>query len=426
LRRKAGRANEAGVPGDESLDRSLSRMRAALARTGAPAAGPMRQGPSPGPAATALGALALALFVAAFLTGQNWLLALAIVAAAAGGILYVVPAARRVLGDFVGHGPPGQAHVGMGATVAADAVLEPGASVEMGATVGSRAVIRSGAVVRMGATVSHDAVVEKGAVVSWGATVYPRTVVGERSIVGAGADVLGSARVPPGMWLRPGSTYGTGSTTSPLPAPQPAAAADPRAARVAAACDKLDQEVRAAPDGVRAFLGGSIDTVASLRRTCEDLARRERELRAEADEHALSRLAEERAALEKRVASERDAQVASSLRGALAAIDEQRRQRELLRVAADRLDAEETRLLYTLEGLASLFVRARNAGVEAGGTQGALQQGVAQLRAELDAIADALEDVARGAPGALLGEAAEPPSAPSEAVPQPRGRTRTS
>jgi hypothetical protein len=229
------------------------------------------------------------------------------------------------------------------------------------------------------------------------------------------------------MWLRPGSTYGAGSAAPAVPAPQPQPAADPRAARVAAACDKLDVELRAAPGSVRAFLGGSIETVGSLRRTCEDLARRERELRAEAGEDALARLAEERAALEKRVAAERDAQVVSSLRGALAAIDEQKRQRELLRVAADRLDAEHTRLLYTLEGLGSLFVRVRNAGAEASGAPAALQQGVAQLRAGLDAIADALEDVARtAAPGGLPKELTEAPATAVDEMPRSPGRTRTS
>src|SRR5207253_1421138 len=138
-----------------------------------------RQGPSPGPAASALGVAAMALFVLAFATGQHWLLVLALVLAAGGATLFAVPAAQQILWQLMGHGPPAQAHVGMGATVASDAVLEPGASVEMGATVGPRAVVRSGATVRMGATVEQDALVEGGAVVSWGATVHSGAVIGK-------------------------------------------------------------------------------------------------------------------------------------------------------------------------------------------------------------------------------------------------------
>jgi len=76
----------------------------------------------------------------------------------------------------------------------------------------------------------------------------------------------------------------------------------------------------------------------------------------------------------------------------VAALDEQRRQRELLRLSADRLQAERMRLVYTLEGLAAQFVRLRTAGAEAARMpSGDLEQGVKQLGAELDAIAEALD-----------------------------------
>ncbi|HET9752324.1 MAG TPA: hypothetical protein VFP52_05165, partial [Myxococcales bacterium] len=158
--------------------------------------------------------------------------------------------------------------------------------------------------------------------------------------------------------------------------------------------------------------------------TCEDLARRERELRTEADPAALARLAEERAALEQRIAGQRDPAAAESLRGALAAIDEQKRQRELTRLAAERLDAEHTRLLYTLEGLASQFVRLRSAGAQAADERPGLERAVEQLRAELDAIAGALEDVS--GPMARLREVAEAPAspAPAERSSGTRGRAR--
>jgi len=256
-------------------------------------------------------------------------------------------------------------------------------------------------------------VIERGALVSWGASVHDSAVVEEEATVGAGSDVLAGARVPAGMWLRPGTTFGGG--TSPA-ARRPAAAAqlaDPRLDRVAAACDKLEAELRASPERVREFLGGSQDTIATLRRTCEDLARRERELSAEVDGTALARLDEERAALEKRIAGQRDEPTADSLRGALAAIDEQKRQREILKVRSERLDAEQTRLLYTLESLASQFVRLRTSGTQPGATA-ELEKSVAQLRSELDAVADALDDVALHPTPDRLREFAEAPATPEE------------
>ncbi|MGE5047870.1 MAG: hypothetical protein ACM3PC_04835, partial [Deltaproteobacteria bacterium] len=255
---------------EKSLARSLSRARDALAKrepTPPPAKGAEF---SAGQLAMSLGVLALALFALAFATGKHGILLLALVAAAAGGLLVVNRQARDFLGGLVGHGPVGQAQVGLGATVASSAVLEPGARVEMGASVGKGAVVRSGAVVRMGASVGKDAVIESGAVVSWGASVRAGAVVEQGAIVGAGSDVLRGARVPAGTWLRPGSSYGGGHSTA-LPAPRAPAAAreqDPRQARVASACDKLQAELRASPERVREFLGNPESTIAALRATC--------------------------------------------------------------------------------------------------------------------------------------------------------------
>jgi carbonic anhydrase/acetyltransferase-like protein (isoleucine patch superfamily) len=398
------------VDDEQGLARSLSRARDALARSAGPPTHPALSGRSHGPVSSAFGVLALVLLVTAFMTGHHWMLVLALAAAAAGGILFVSSQARGLLG-FDAQGPKEQTHVGMGATVASDAVLEAGARVEMGATVGARAVVRSGAVVKMGATVAADSLLEKGAVVSWGAMVDAGAVIQEGAIVGAGSHVQKGARVPPGMWLRPGATYGASAGLLPaLGSRAKAAESDPRQARAAAVCDRLDAELRASPERVRAFLGGSAETLGSLRRTCEDLARREREIRVEADAAALGRLSEERAALEKRTAAEKDPLIGQSLRGALAAIDEQRRQREMLKLAADRLEAEHTRLLYTLEGLASQFVRLRTAGAQMEIEPAERERAVGQLRAELDAIADALEEVARTAPEAMSGAIAEGPA----------------
>jgi carbonic anhydrase/acetyltransferase-like protein (isoleucine patch superfamily) len=307
---------------DEGLARSLTRAREALTKR-PPGVAPLVQERSPGPAASALGVLAIALFIAAFRTGQNWLLVLAMVLAAAGGLLFASPHARALLG--LG-GSPAEAQVGLGATVASDALLEPGARVEMGATVGARATVRSGGVIRMGATVAKEAEIGNKAVVSWGATVGARAVIEDGAIVGAGAEVLAGARVPAGMWLKPGSTFGANTSQAVISAPpKRAVEADPRQARVAAVCDRLETELRASPERMREFLGGSATTISSLRGTCEDLARRERELRADADVASLARLQEERAALEKRISAQSDDLIARSLRGALSAIDEQKR-----------------------------------------------------------------------------------------------------
>jgi chromosome segregation ATPase len=192
---------------------------------------------------------------------------------------------------------------------------------------------------------------------------------------------------------------------------------------VGSACDKLEAELRASPERVREFLGGSEETIGGLRRTCQDLARRERELAAEVDAAALARLDEERAGLEKRIATQRDELTANSLRGALAAIDEQKRQREILKVRAERLDAEQTRLMYTLEGLASQFVRMRTSGAQPQTTTAEVERSVAQLRSELDAIADALDEVALDAPPDRLPEFADAPATRDD---EPRsGRLQT-
>jgi hypothetical protein len=205
------------------------------------------------------------------------------------------------------------------------------------------------------------------------------------------------------MSLRPGVTWSGGSVDlEAAPATAPLPAANPAEARLAAVCEKLESELRASPEGARALLEGSGETVASLRLRCEDLSRRERLLRQEADAAALVRLEAERKALEARIASERDERIRASLDGAVAAIAEQKRQRELVLVGADRLQAEHTRLLYILEGLASQLVRMRAAGAEAGrAPDGALERSVAQLRGEIEAIADALEQV--GAEGPATG-----------------------
>jgi carbonic anhydrase/acetyltransferase-like protein (isoleucine patch superfamily) len=394
-----------------SIEESLARLADALERN----PGPRRPPPRPSRQVTAVfETLAIALIVAGQATHNKLLLALGLLLAVGGAALYVVPMleSRALEG--------GGASIGLGATVAEGAVIEPGASVEMGATIGRGAIVRSGAVVRMGATVEREAVIERGAMVSWGADVKRGAVVGERAVVGAGSTVGRGARVPPGTRILPGTSIAGGAS---LPAaPAPAAVRDPRDQKLADVCNRLEAELKSAPEHVRAFLGGSEQTIVSLRRTCEDLSRRERAMRAEVDPQAIARLDEERTGLEKRLAEEKDPEVRKSLEGALAAVGEWKRQRDLIRLGADRLQAEHTRLLYTLEALASQFVRLRTAG--AGAAPADLEASVQQLRAGIDAIADALEQVSREAPAAMRELAVAPPDSTESAPGLDRSRGR--
>lgn len=399
----------------DSLEKSLVRMSDALAKPPDPPSS-TQAGRSGSEGLTAALVLAGALFIAGFATGHALLIVVALLIAAGAGALHWIPQSSQLLVALQG-GPLSStsARIGMGATVARDAIIEPGASVEMGATVHRGAVVRSGAVVRMGAVVSRGATVEKGAIVSWGAVVGRDAVVGENAVVGAGATVRRDSRVPAGMRIGPGSIHAARDAGPPVAASRAAATApaDPRDQRLAAVCGKLEAELKASPDHVRTFLGGSAETIATLRRTCEDLSRRELAMREEADPQAVARLQEDRAALAKRLSEERDPQLRTSLEGAAAAVDELVRQRELLRLGADRLQAEHTRLLYTLEGIASQFVRLRTAGA---GAAPELEQSLAQLRDGIDAIANALEEVSRDAPAAMRDLATSPADAGFEAA----------
>jgi hypothetical protein len=306
-------------------------------------------------------------------------------------------------GRAQGSGP----RVGMGATIASNAVLGSGTVVEMGATIGDSARLERGAVVRMGATIGRRAVLEEGATVSWGVSVGDGAVIGAGAVVAAGSEVQAGARVPPHTSMLPGTTWTSGRSGSTAALPQPAAvgldplsaALDPRAVRIGHACDRLEQEFARAPEPVRAMFGDSSLTLSSLRRTCLDLLEREQALRAESSPEALARLEQEKAALETRLAGVTDEPVRRSLSGAVAAITGQQQQRQLLQKSADRLEAELTRLIWTLDGMGTELLRARTAGAElyeGGGS--ALAQSVQQLHQEINSIAEALEELNRDDP----------------------------
>ncbi|MBF5043154.1 hypothetical protein FGE12_12215 [Aggregicoccus sp. 17bor-14] len=418
---------------DDALQQRLERLSAALGQAPHSAATeppPPRDGTRM--FASVMLGLALALIGAGLLAG-SWAVGLPglLLAVIAAGLM-LTGSEQTLLASLPGGMAPKdplRPRIGMGAEVAGDAVVEPGATVEMGATVGPGAVVKSGAVVRMGATVHAQAVIEAGAVVGWGVDVHEGATVGERATLGAGTTVQKRAVVPAGMRLMPGATWSSGASTgarAQAAAATPAAAVDPREARIRAACERIEAELRQAPESVRSYLGASEQTVQALRTTCLGLLERERTLRRECAPESLAFLAQERTALEARIAAAQDPSVRRSLEQALEALDAQRRERGLLQQSAERLDAELTRLMWTLDGMGTQLVRLRSAGAEAASAPDqAVLQSMQQLHQEIDAITEALEHVARGEENAWrAGPIAEVEGAP-EASPHPRSRERT-
>lgn len=99
---------------------------------------------------------------------------------------------------------PGQAIVLEGAQVHADAIVGGGTTVGAGATVSARAVVE-GSVLFDGAVVGESAIVERsvlgaGALVQAGAVIRD-SVIGDGAVVGARCELIGGARVWPGVVL---------------------------------------------------------------------------------------------------------------------------------------------------------------------------------------------------------------------------------
>jgi carbonic anhydrase/acetyltransferase-like protein (isoleucine patch superfamily) len=289
----------------------------------------------------------------------------------------------------------GVAHIGMGADVDDSARIEPGAVVEMGATVRAGALVQSGAVVRMGATVGQNATVEAGAVVGWGATVEADAVVQREASVGAGATVRRGAVVSAGRHVGAGGTvHASGEPKAADSLATPAAratASDARARQIETLCDQLEAELGRGSEALRNFLTTSDRSVASLRETCRTLHAREQMLRREVSPELLARLDKERAALQQRIDAAQDDEVRASLRAAAAAIDEQREQRSLLLRNADRLEAELTRLLWTIDGIVARLVQVRSAGGVSADPE--VERGLGRLQTELSAVSESLESI---------------------------------
>lgn len=289
----------------------------------------------------------------------------------------------------------GVAHIGMGADVHDSARIEPGAVVEMGATVRAGALVQSGAVIRMGATVGQNATVESGATVGWGATVEDDAVVQRDASVGAGATVRRGAVVSAGRHVGAGGTvHASASQKAADASVTPAAranASDVRARKIESLCDELEAELGRGSEALRNFLTTSDRSVSSLRETCRTLHAREQVLRREVPPELLARLDKERASLQERIDATQDEEVRGSLRAAAAAIDEQREQRALLLRHADRLEAELTRLLWTIEGLVARLVHVRSVGGVSADPD--VERDLGRLRMELSAVSESLETI---------------------------------
>jgi carbonic anhydrase/acetyltransferase-like protein (isoleucine patch superfamily) len=389
--------------GIERLERTLARTRAPGALAGRSRDDALAEGKSSGAAARPFGfglvTLATLLLVAALFAETRGLFLPGLIMGAVGVLALFARRGEKLL-STAAHASGGAPQIGMGATIASNAVLGAGAIVEMGATVGDSARLEQGAVVRMGASIGRDAVLEEGATVSWGASIGAGAVIGAGAHVAAGSDVEAGARVPAGTSLMPGTSWTRGMSGGSAVSLQASIAAmdapaDPRAAHIARACDRLEDEFARAPEPVRRMFGDSRLAISGLRRTCLDLLAREQALRAEAAPEALQRLDQEKAALEARLAGASDEHVQRSLTGAVAAISGQREQRRLFQRSADRLEAELTRLIWTLDGMGTELLRVRTTGAELYEKSGssALTQSVQQLHEEIDSIAAALEEL---------------------------------
>ncbi|HYN40790.1 MAG TPA: hypothetical protein VE129_03360 [Thermoanaerobaculia bacterium] len=190
---------------------------------------------------------------------------------------------------------------------------------------------------------------------------------------------------------------------SPAQPESPAVAAiTARESRVDGICDRLLAELKGAPPLIRELLRKPEETIAALRAASRELARRERSLRAALTDEEGERLDRERTALSARVQSTSDAVVRERLSGALAALDAQLTHRAELSTAVARIEAEGTRILYSLESLRAQVLRALAADSAASEvTRESLKGGLETLSAEIDAVATALEEVhGVGAPSA--------------------------
>jgi hypothetical protein len=180
-------------------------------------------------------------------------------------------------------------------------------------------------------------------------------------------------------------------TSESAPAADPPPPDDPTVARIQLLCDKLLAELESGPAIVREVVTDPRATIAGLRQACVETARRERDLRAVLEAQDEARLRAERDALAGRLSAEPDAIVRDRLGQALAALDQQLVHRAALATAAARLEAENTRILYTVENVHMQLLRARSTDMGAPELGGRLRDSLRELGIQIEAVAEALE-----------------------------------
>lgn len=171
----------------------------------------------------------------------------------------------------------------------------------------------------------------------------------------------------------------------------PAEPSDPTVIRIQTLCDKLLAELESGPPIVRQVVTQPQATIGGLRQACLEIARRERELRRVLAAQDEASLVAERDALVTRLSNEHDEIVRDRLGQALRALEQQLAHRAELATAATRLEAENTRIVYTLENLHMQLLRARSTDVGAPELGGKLRESLGELGTEIDAVAEALE-----------------------------------
>ena len=189
---------------------------------------------------------------------------------------------------------------------------------------------------------------------------------------------------------------------TPPPPPPVAHPPDPKVVRIQSLCDKLLSELESGPPIVREVVTEPRATIAGLRQACLETARRERELRSVLAAQDESVLVAERDGLAARLSNEQDAIVRDRLGQALAALEQQLVHRAALATAATRLEAENTRILYTLENVHMQLLRARSTDMGAPELGGKLRDSLRELGTQIEAVAEALElvDAPVGSQGA--------------------------
>lgn len=210
--------------------------------------------------------------------------------------------------------------------------------------------------------------------------------------------VVEGARIPAAGALPAAATPPPAEPAPPAPPAEPEshalAAISAREKRIDGICDRLLAELKGATPLVRELLRKPEETVEALRSASKELARRERELRRMLTEDEGDRLLRERGELAARAEAAPDAVVKSRLASALVALDAQLTHRSELATAAARIEAEGTRILYSLESLRAQVLRAVAADSAADEvTRESLRGGLETLSGEIEAVATALEEV---------------------------------